>query len=231
MNSLLQRTVDGGLLGAALGNEVFTDLDFADDVALITEIVEALLLTLEVVQQEIRPLGLEINWPKTKIQQRGIGPANNNVLSIVGQNVEMVDSFVYLGCLIHKTGSSVPEITRRIATARNSMKTLDKSIWRSNISLKTKIRLYNCYILPVFLYGAEVWTMTDSVEKKPDAFDCWCLRRILHILYTKHIMNKEVRERTNQHNVSALIRRRRMRLFGHIARSNPLSDHSRALKA
>ena len=48
MDSLLQRTVHDGLLGAALGNEVFTDLDFADDVAVISETVEALLLTLEV---------------------------------------------------------------------------------------------------------------------------------------------------------------------------------------
>ena len=49
------------------GNEVFTDLDFADDVAVIAETVEAPLLTLEVMQQETRPLGLEINWSKTKI--------------------------------------------------------------------------------------------------------------------------------------------------------------------
>ena len=48
MDWLLQRTVHGGLLGAALGNEVFTDLDFAYDVALVAETVEALLLTLEV---------------------------------------------------------------------------------------------------------------------------------------------------------------------------------------
>ena len=144
--------------------------------------------------------------------------------------MEIVDSFVYLGCLIHKTGSSVPEITRSIAVARNSMKTLDKSIWRSNISLQTKIRLYNCYILPVLLYGVEVWTITDSVEKKLDVFDCWCLRRILHIPYTKNITNKEVRERTNQPKVSASIRSRRMRLFERIAQDNPLSDHSRVLK-
>ena len=104
-------------------------------------------------QQEARPLGLEINWLKTKIQQTGIEPTNNNVLSIVGQNVETIDSFVYIDCMVHKTGSSVPEITRRIAIARNSMKTLDKPLRRSNISLQTKIRLYNCYILPALLHG------------------------------------------------------------------------------
>ena len=35
MDWLPQRTVHGGLLGATLGNEVFANLDFAADVALI----------------------------------------------------------------------------------------------------------------------------------------------------------------------------------------------------
>ena len=67
MHWLLQPTVHWGLLGVIGGNEVFTDLDFADDLAVIAETVEAPLLTLEVMQQETRPLGLEINWSKTKI--------------------------------------------------------------------------------------------------------------------------------------------------------------------
>ena len=61
MDWLFQRTVHRGLLRATLGNEVFTDLDFADDVAVIVETVEAFLLALEIMQQEARLLGLEIN--------------------------------------------------------------------------------------------------------------------------------------------------------------------------
>ena len=132
--------------------------------------------------------------------------------------------------MIHKTGSSAPGITRRVAIARNCMKTLDKSIWRSSFSLKTKIRLYNCYILPVLLYGAETWTITGTVEKKVNAFDNWCLRRILRISYTSHTTNKEVRERTGQPEISSFIRSRRVRQFGHIARGSARADPTRALK-
>ena len=39
---------------------------------------------------------------------------------------------------------------------RTCMKALDRNIWRSSISLYTKIRLYNVYILPILLYGADV---------------------------------------------------------------------------
>jgi len=40
------------------------------------------------------------------------------------------------------------------------MFTLDQNIWRSSITLETKLRLYNTCILPIFLYGAE--TMVDD---------------------------------------------------------------------
>ena len=113
--------------GATLINEVFTDLDFTDDVAVIVETVEALLLALEVMQQEALLLSLEINWPKTKNRETENEPNNNSILSIVGQKVEIVDLFVYLGCTIHKADSSIPEITRKIALAQNCMKTQDKS--------------------------------------------------------------------------------------------------------
>jgi len=51
-----------------LGTETFTDLDYANDVALLSEMLEVLLLALDVLQEEAAPLGLEVNWQKTKIQ-------------------------------------------------------------------------------------------------------------------------------------------------------------------
>ena len=57
-----------GCLGATLGDEVFTDLDYAYDVALLAEMQEVLLLSLDIMREEAVPFGLEINWGKTKIQ-------------------------------------------------------------------------------------------------------------------------------------------------------------------
>ena len=79
MDWLLQGIVHRGLIGATMGNEIITNLDFADDVALLAETVEALLLALDVMQHEARLLGLEINWPKTKIQASQREPTNNNI--------------------------------------------------------------------------------------------------------------------------------------------------------
>jgi len=76
------------------------------------------------------------------------------------------------------------------------MKVLDHNIWHSSISLQTKIRLYNVYILPILLYGADTWSMASSSSRGIDALDQWCLRHILHISCIEHVTNDEVRRRS-----------------------------------
>ena len=56
------------MVGTSVGKAIFTDLDFADDVALLAEMLSVLVLALEVINEEAQPLGLTINWPKTKIR-------------------------------------------------------------------------------------------------------------------------------------------------------------------
>ena len=62
MDWLLERTVRRGMMGTSVGSELFSDLDFADDVALLAEMVSLLVLAFEIMDEEARPLGLTINW-------------------------------------------------------------------------------------------------------------------------------------------------------------------------
>ena len=43
------------------------------------------------------------------------------------------------------------------------------------------------------IYAADTWSMTAATSRRLDAFDQWCLRRILRIPYTAHVTNEEVR--------------------------------------
>ena len=71
--------------------ELFSDLDFADDVALLAEMLSLLVLALEIMDEEARPLGLTINWSKTKIQTM-LDPASmGNQVTINGHSVEVVE--------------------------------------------------------------------------------------------------------------------------------------------
>ena len=56
------------MVGTSLGETKYTDLDFADDVVLFSELWGVLESALLIFSEEVAELGLQINWNKTKIQ-------------------------------------------------------------------------------------------------------------------------------------------------------------------
>ena len=96
---------------------------------------------------------------------------------------------MYLGAKVSRSCRSSPEISRRIGMTHQAMKDLDIPIWRSELTFATKIRLYNTFVLPVLMYGSEVWTMTASDSAKLDACDQSCLRKICGVHWSQHVTN------------------------------------------
>ena len=117
-----------------------------------------------------------------------------------------------------------------VGLARSCMNMLERRSWKSSIRLVTKLRLYQTYIVAVLMYRCETWAITKYLLSRLDAFDTWALRKILRIPYTR-VSNAEVRRTTGCSPLSHLVTNRRLRLFGHIARSSPRKDHHRALAA
>ena len=193
--------------------------------------LSVLVLALEVLNADAQPLGMTINWSKTKIQDLSCSGAPCQRVSIQGNEVEVIESVVYLGSVIHCSGGSELEIKWCIAFIHESMFALDQNIRGSGITLETKLRLYNTCILPIFLYGSEIWCLTSTLEKKIDALDNWGLRRILHIHWTDFVSNDVVRSRTGQPLLSDTIRQRCLSFFGHLCHADIGPDHSRALRA
>jgi len=58
----MERTVDTGMNGV-----LFADLDFANDVAVLAELLELLVPALETMALEATSLGPKVNWQKTKV--------------------------------------------------------------------------------------------------------------------------------------------------------------------
>ena len=68
-------------------------MDFADNVALLAEMLSVLVLALEVMNEEAKPLGLTINWAKTKIQTTDTTVSPGTLVQVGGSSVEIVDTF------------------------------------------------------------------------------------------------------------------------------------------
>ena len=71
MDWLLERTVESCSIGVAFGQSSFTDLDFADDVSLLAELLALLVSILETIGSEAASLELDVNWQKTKVGLQG----------------------------------------------------------------------------------------------------------------------------------------------------------------
>ncbi|KAI8506420.1 hypothetical protein Bbelb_158470 [Branchiostoma belcheri] len=132
-----------------------------------------------------------------------------------------VDRFCYLGGTITTDCKSDSDIQLRIGRAASAMASLNVVWASSDISHRTKLRLYNSLVLSILLYGAKTWTLTAAQERRLDAFDSKCQRRILGIRWFDHVSTDALREQTNQPPLSSKIRSARLRLFGHIARAEP----------
>ena len=53
-------------IGVAFGQSSFTDLDFADDVSLLAELLELLVPILETIASEAASLGFEVHWQRQR---------------------------------------------------------------------------------------------------------------------------------------------------------------------
>ena len=105
----------------------------------------------------------------------------------------------------------------------------ERRISMSSIRLKTKLRLYQTYIVPVLMYGCETWATTKYLHSGIDAFYIWALCMMLRIPYTRHVSNVEVRGTTGCSSLSHLVINWRLPLFSHTAHSSLHEDHHRAL--
>jgi len=87
--------------------------------------------------EEAAAIWLEVNWDKTKVQALGTDQPDTETLDVLGQQVAVVDEFVYVGALTHSSVLSCYDINRRSGLTRSAMQKSDNCIWKSRLSLGT----------------------------------------------------------------------------------------------
>ena len=204
------------------------DLDFADDISLLSHSQEHMQQKTDRVTNEAASVGLKLNSKKTKMMR--ICARNEKAVTVGRENIEEVQSFNYLGSTVNADGNIMEEVNIRIGKAAGAFKKL-RNIWKSRkISRRTKIRLYVSNVRSVLLYGAETWRTTRQIESKVRGFEGRCLRRIVNIRWPELISNRELAERTGVGNIVAEIKRRKWRYIGHVLRMGNNRYAKRVLK-
>lgn len=133
-----------------------TDTDFADDVSTLADNAKDIEDMITSISETAASVGLHINANKTKILVSCSSDIPNVVIN--SNQIEVVDSFCYLGSIIDEFGGYDQEISARIAKANAAFSLLTKQSWkRWDISLQTKFRVYTAAVRSILLYGSETW--------------------------------------------------------------------------
>jgi len=111
-------------VGIQVGQLTFTDIDYADDVALLVDKEESFRTALAAMDEEASKFSLRVSWTKTKLQNLGLGSTPSPII-VDGNTVDSVEEFTYLGSIQSSSSNSGPEYIRRIGLAASAMKRLD----------------------------------------------------------------------------------------------------------
>ena len=132
------------------------------------------------VKEEGEKASIKLNIQKTKIMASG--PITS--WQIAEETMETVTDFISGGSKITADGDCSHEIKRHLLLGRKAMTNLDSILKSRDITLLTKVHLVQAMVFPVVMYGCESWTIKKAESQRIDAFELWCWRRLLRVLWT-----------------------------------------------
>ena len=147
------------------------------------EQAQLLLQRLEIAGEAI---GLHINCKEKEYMM--FNQANTELKSQGGELLKQVEDFKYLGSWI---ADSKRDMEVRIKLAWKALNKLDR-IWKSKLKRELKIQFFRTTIQSVLLYGAESWTLTNSMCRRLDGTYTIMLRAVVGFTWRDRKTNNEV---------------------------------------
>ena len=100
------------------------------------------------------------------------------------------------------------------------MTNLDSILKSRDITLLTKVHLGKAMVFPVVRYGCESWTVMKAEHRRIDAFELWCLRRLLRVPWTARKSNQSILKKTSPGcSLEGLMLKLQLLYFRHLMRT------------
>ena len=135
---------------------------------------------------------------------------------------ETVDTVRNLIVLESKTTANCDysqEIKRHLLLGRKVMTNLNSILKSRDITLPTKVHLVKAMVFPVVMYGCESWTVKKAEHQRIDAFELWCWKRLLRVLWTAKRSNQSIlKEISPEYSLEGLLLKLKLQYFGHLMR-------------
>ena len=97
------------------------------------------------------------------------------------------------------------------------MTNLDSILKSRDVTLSTRVHLVRTMVFPVVMYGYESGTVKRAECQRIDAFELWCLRRLLRVPWTARRSNQSIlKEISPGCSLEGLILKLKLQYFGHL---------------
>jgi len=150
-------------------------------------------------------------------------------------SIERVEEFKYLGTTLTDQNSIQEEIKSRLKLGNVCYHSVQNLLSSRLLSKNLKIKIYRTIILPVVLYGCETWSLTLREERRLRVFENRVLRRVFGPKRDevtgelRKLHNEELNDLYSLLNIVRVVKSRRMRWAGHVARMGEDRDVHRVL--
>ena len=125
--------------------------------------------------------------------------------------------FTFLDSKIPAEDDCSYEIKRCLLFGSKAMTKLDSILKSRDITLPTKVCLVKALVFPVVMYGCESWTIKKAECWRIAAFEVWCWRRLLRVLWTARRSNQSIlKEISPEYWLEGLMLKLKLQYFGHL---------------
>ena len=130
--------------------------------------------------------------------------------------MKTVIDFILGGSRITADSECSHKIKRCLLLGRKAMTNLDSILKSWDTALWTKVHLVKTMVFPVVIYGCESWTVKKA-ERRIDAFELWCWRRLLRVPWTAKRSNQLIlKEISPEYSLEGLMLKLKLQYFGHL---------------
>ncbi|CAL4146663.1 unnamed protein product, partial [Meganyctiphanes norvegica] len=131
---------------------------YADDTLILAESAIELQNALDSLYTYCNKWALNINVDKTKVIIFSKGRIKRFKSFKLGNNsIDVVDDYVYLGTTFNYNGTFNKAKAKQALQARKASYSLITRIKQLNLTLEVSIELFERLIIPILLYGSEIW--------------------------------------------------------------------------
>ena len=99
------------------------------------------------------------------------------------------------------------------------MTNLNSILKSRDITLLIKIHIVKAMIFPVVMYRCDSWTIKKAEHQRIDAFEFWCWRILLRVLWTVRRSNQSILKGINpEYSLEGLMFKPKLQYFDHLMR-------------